>query len=470
MTERGSDADRDGIVGNRRQFLRVAGGAGLLGAAGCVQQADGGDGSGGSDDSDGSDGSGGSGGDGSDGAGGDDSDGSGGDGDGSGDAEETDSPADGGVDVDTVSFGVLVPVSGPSAPLGKAQQRGAKLGVEYVNGSDAFDFEIDAVYEDTQTDPAAGRQKAEKVVEEDGVRYVAGALESSVALAVSDYLAGQEAVYTSGAATMELTGPECTANTFRNETNAAQQMAGVADFAAAELGTNWWLHTTDDAYGNSAFEQVKRRIESEGLDVDIVGETKPDFGRENYGPQISRISNSEAEVLILPDTGGDLINFMKQASNAGLKDEVEIVGTALFAQVTRGALGQVAAGTYSSTLYNHKLDTGDNAQFVEAYRSAHDAPPGSFARVGYELVRTAARGIQTAGTADPTRVRETLEGLEMTTVLGETSYRACDHQSVNPVWTGEIVATDDGGTEVELLEKVPGEEAIRPCEETGCNL
>jgi len=57
----------------------------------------------------------------------------------------------------------------------------------------------------------------------------------------------------------------------------------------------------------------------------------------------------------------------------------------------------------------------------------------------------------------------------MTTVLGETSYRACDHQSVNPVWTGQIVEAEEG-TEVNLLEKVPGEDTVRPCEETGCSL
>jgi branched-chain amino acid transport system substrate-binding protein len=427
MTRRRSTAGGREAARSRRGFLRAAGAgaagtAGLLGTAGCVQQAGGGGG------------------------------GSGG-------------------DVGPVTFGALVPLSGGSSPLGKAQRRGIELGVRYVDESDAFDFEVDAVYEDTRTEPSTGRQKARKLVQDDGARYVVGALESSVALAVADYVGGEEVVFTTGAATVPLTGAECNANTFRNETNAAQQMAGLADFAAEELGSRWWFHTTDDAYGNSALDQLERRVEARGLDVDVVGRTMPEFGTSNYSPQISRISNSDAEVLVLPDTGGDLINFMKQASNAGLKEEVEIIGTALFAKVSRGALGQVAAGTYSSTLYNHKLDTGDNAQFVEAYRDEYDTVPGSFARVGYEVVRTTARGIRAAGTADPTRVRETLEGLEMTTVLGETAFRECDHQSTNPVWTGEIVAASEGeGTEVNLLSKVPGEEAIRPCDATGCTL
>ncbi|WP_254279282.1 ABC transporter substrate-binding protein [Haloarcula marina] len=430
------DAAASGL--SRRRALQYMGGGALAvstGLAGCVQETgDGGDG---------------------------ESDGESGDGDTDADTETT--PAD----IGTVNVGVLVPTSGPSAPLGGAQRQGAELGVQYVNESDAFDFEIEAVYEDTQTDPATGREKARKVVEEDGAQLVVGALESSVSLAVADYVGQQEALYMSGAATVALTGEDCNANTFRYESNAAQHMAGLTEFAAEELGTKWWFHSTDEAYGQSARAQLDRRIEEQNLDVELVGETMPDQGTSDFGPQISQISNSDAEVLVIPETGGALINFMNQAASAGLKDEVEIIGTALFAQVSRQALGQTAVGTYSSTLYNHKLESGDNQQFVEAYQSEYDTPPGNFARVGYELVRTAAKGIQEAGTADHETVRDTLEDLQMTTVLGETSYRECDHQSVNPVWTGEIVEAGEG-TEVELLNKVAGEDTVRPCEETGC--
>ncbi len=385
------------------------------------------------------------------------------------DVDDDTGDGSGGEVLDTVSIGVLVPTSGQSAPLGQAQRRGAELGVEFVNESDAFGFELDPIYEDTRTDPPTGRSQAERVVENEGVDYILGGLESSVSLALSEYVSDRETVYMSGGAALGLTGEDCNANTFRYETNAAQQMAGLVEFAASELGTNWWLHSTDEAYGVSAFDEIERRIDARGLDVDIVGRTMPDFGTEDYSPQISRISNSDAEVLVIPETGGDLINFMNQAANAGLPDEVAIIGTAIFAQVSRQALGETAVGTYSSTLYNHQLDVGDNRQFVDAYRDEHDAVPGNFARVGYELVRTTARGIRAAGTSDPATFRETLPGLEMETILGETSYRACDHQAVNPVWTGQVVA-DNGGTEMELLDRIDGEDAIRPCEETGCSL
>jgi branched-chain amino acid transport system substrate-binding protein len=442
-------ATRSGTRGvRRRRALQYVGGAlaATLGTAGCVQQAD--DGGSTATDAEGG--------------------GEAATETGSGDDTATDTGSDGG-GAEAVTMGVLVPTSGPSAPLGQAQRRGAELGVQYVNDSDEFDFTIDPVIADTQTDPSTGLQRAQSLVEDDGADYVLGALESSVALAVADYVSDRDVVYTSGAATIELTGENCNENTFRTETNAAQQMAGLVDFVASDLGSNLWIHTTDDTYGNSAVTQIERRIEAQGFDVDVVGRTMPDKGTSNYGPQITNISNSEADVLALPDTGADLINFMKQASSAGLTDEVDVIGTAIFAQVSRQALGSDAVGAYSSTLYNHALETGDNRAFVDAYRSEYDGVPGSFARVGYDMVRMTAHGIRAAGTSDPVAVREALAGLDVTTALGTTPFRECDHQAVNPVWTGQVVEGEEIPG-IELLNRVPGDEAVRPCEETGCTL
>lgn len=369
----------------------------------------------------------------------------------------------------SVTFGVVNPMSGPFSSLGPAQREGAELAVEYVNNSDEFDFEIDPVYVDSETDPATARQKASRLVEQDGAQYIAGAINSSVALALADFAPQNEVVYASGGAALELTGANCNEYTFRSETNTAQQVAGMIDYTVENLGDQIWIHTADYAYGNSSIEQIRDAVED--TDAEVVGTTTPQQGTSDFGPHLSQIENSDANVLAIPLTGGDLVNFMKQAEGRGLHDNIEIIGTALFAQALRAPLGSAAAGTYSSTLYNYKLETGDNAQFVEAYQSAHDSPPGHFSRVGYESVRMTARGIQEAGSKDPSTVKDALAGTPMTTVLGEREFRECDHQAVNPVWTGSVNAAEDGeGTTVELIEKVEGEDATPPCSESACSL
>jgi branched-chain amino acid transport system substrate-binding protein len=421
---------------SRRRFLQTAGIATASGLAGCIQQRGSGDGA---------------------------------------DADATTVSSSGGGssgrdDIGSVTFGILSPVSGPFSQLGKTQRQAAKLAVEDVNISDRFDFEIEGVYEDTQTDPSVGQQKAQKVVKQDGASFIAGCINSSVALAVANLATQAQTVYTAGGAAMALTGKNCNTYTFRNETNTAQQAAGLVDFVAANLGTKLWIHTADYAYGNSAIDQIKHRIDQDGVDIDIVGTTKPEPGTSNFGPAISQIENSAADVLAVPLTGGDLINFLKQAAGKGLKTDVDIIGTAIFAQAIRAAVGVAAAGTYSATLYSHKLDTGDNKRFVKRYKDEYGSSPGSFARVGYEAVRMQAHGIRAARSGDPAAVKDALPGLEIPTILGDTQFRACDHQSINPVWTGKLVMPKQGKVPtVDRLQKISGEDVTPPCGAT-CSL
>jgi branched-chain amino acid transport system substrate-binding protein len=144
-------------------------------------------------------------------------------------------------------------------------------------------------------------------------------------------------------------------------------------------------------------------------------------------------------------------------------------------QSVRGALGPAAYGTYGGVRYTadtDQLDNSANADFVEAYTNEHDSPPDNFARVGYQSIRMTARGIHEAGSADPSAVIDALAGLETDTILGSNQFRECDHQAQNPTWMGELTEPSGGSgpADVSLISKVEGENAIFPCEETGCEL
>ncbi|WP_254533091.1 ABC transporter substrate-binding protein [Natrinema gelatinilyticum] len=405
----GCDQSSESI--NRRRLLQVAGGAGAIGFAGCISE--------------------------------------------SGESGE--------YGFDTATFGILSPISGAFSPQGTPQRQGAETAVKHVNESDEFDFEIDAVYEDTETDPSTGRRRAQRVVENNGANFIAGAVNSSVGLAISEYAASQGVIYTSGGASMDLTEKDCNEYTFRNETNTAQQASGISEWIIGEGYERVWIHTADYAYGNSAIEEIERSLEGE--DVEIVGQTTPALDTDDFGPYISQISDSDAEVLAIPLTGGDLIDFLTQADSAGLKDGIKIIGTANFARVVRGAVGPAAAGTYSAALYDAGLETGNNQEFVERYENMHGELPDSFSRVGYEAVRMTAHGIQEAETTNPDKVKDALAGLEIETVLGTTSFRECDHQSKNPVWPSEIVLPDGDAkmTELNTLSEIAPENTTPEC-------
>jgi branched-chain amino acid transport system substrate-binding protein len=377
----------------------------------------------------------------------------------------------GGQNIDGVTYGMLNPMTGPYGGLAEGQRQGAELAVQHVNDSDEFSFEINAVYEDTEADASTGRQRARKVVQQDGAQYIMGAISSSTALALNSFAEQEEVIYNPGAAAMNITGSECNEYVFRAETHTAQIAEAVAPWTANNVGTKVWFHIADYEYGQSVREEWSSRMEAASDDFEVVGDSSSELGASNFGSFISQIRNSDAEVAILGMTGGDLINFVGQAAEQGLKEDVELVSPTMTFQVVRNALGPAAYGTYGGVRYNAQIETGDNQDFVSAYEDEYEATPDSFARVAYDSVRMTAHGIEEAGTNDPEEVKDTLPGLEVPSLFGPNQFRECDHQAMNPVWAGENVQPDSGeSAQVELRTKIEGQNAIPACEDTQCDL
>lgn len=416
MSSKRHSEQTDSVSTNRRRFLAAAGATGVAGLAGCLGSVGGGGGG------------------------------------------------------NTVTYGALNPISGAYSSLGPAQRQGSELAVQQINESDEFDIEVDLVTADTETDPTQAQQAAEGLVNRDGADYLVGAISSSVAIALNEFAANEEVIYNPGGAAVPITGANCNEYVFRFETNTAQVAEAVSEYTVQNLGTKVWFHIADYAYGESVLNRVRSRMKQADANLEVVGTSRSQLGASNYDSFITDISNSDAEVAVLGMTGGDLINFVNQANDQGLKEQVNLMSPTMSFQVVRGALGQAAVGTYGGVRYLPKLETGDNQQFVEAYREEFDADPDNFARVGYDSIRMTVRGMAEADSTDPTEVKDVLAGMQMPTIFGQNQFRTCDHQAENPTWMGELVEGDGEMADVELLSKVEGPNTLPDCSETGCSL
>lgn len=376
----------------------------------------------------------------------------------------------GGGGSDTVKYGVLNPMTGPYAGLAEEQRKGAKLAVKTINDSDEYDFTIDAQYGDTEADPETGQQAARKLVEQHEASFVMGAISSSVALSLNEFAKSESVLYSPGAAAIPITGKNCNKYVFRCETNTAQIAEACSEWTLNNLGSNVWFHIADYAYGNSVLNEWRSRMKDSSANFSEAGVTKAKLGAKNFDSFISQIKNSDADVVVVGSTGGDLIEFLNQANAQGLTDQKKVMTTTGSFQVIRGALGEKADGVYSGTRYVPKIDSGDNREFVEAYKKANDGEPGNFARVAYDSIRMVANGIKEAGSTDPDDVVDTLGGLKMQSLFGQNEFRSCDHQAKNPVWVGQNVFKSGPMADVKLIEKVSGDDAIPSCDQTGCQL
>ncbi|ELY57289.1 extracellular ligand-binding receptor [Natronococcus amylolyticus DSM 10524] len=364
---------------------------------------------------------------------------------------------------------MLEPFTGPFADLGEERTQGTELAIEEVNESDEFDFEIEYETYDTQSDPEDALSEASEAVQSQGAQFLTGCISSDVALSMNDFALDNEVLYTPGAADVAITGERCNEYVFRFETSTAQIAEAMAQWTYEEQGDQIFYHLADYAYGESVRNEFESRMEELSDDYEAVGETRAEFGAGDFEAYITQIEGAadEADAVVIGSTGEDLTTFLSQAADRGLPDEIPIVTTTASFTPVRAGAGDAATGVFSGVRYYPDLEMGDNQEFVEAYEAEYDEPPDNFSRVGYDSIRMMVRGIQEAGSDDPTEVADVLGGLEQETIFGPNEFRECDGQAVNPVWMGELVEGDDL-PDVEILMELDGEEAIPACEETGC--
>ncbi len=86
---------------------------------------------------------------------------------------------------DTVSMGVIVPLTGTSSEAGNYAKRGVMLAVNYINNDDNKKIKIDPIIDDSHHDGDMAVSELHELIDTDHVKFVIGAYSSSVTAALA---------------------------------------------------------------------------------------------------------------------------------------------------------------------------------------------------------------------------------------------------------------------------------------------
>jgi branched-chain amino acid transport system substrate-binding protein len=382
---------------------------------------------------------------------------------------------------DPIRIGFLHPISGSYSVLGEPQQQAAKLAVKQLNADGGIDGrEVENFHQDVGSGSQAAREKAKLLVENKDVDILSGMANSASGLAVQEYADEADVLLGSQVGADPVTKSACNRVTFRYELRTGQVARAVAPWAVENIGSKIWFHIADYAFGNAFLNGWQNVIDQQGLDVEIVNTTKSDLSENDFSSYITSIQSSEADFVALGMAGGALVQFNNQASSYDLRSSVDIVSaTNDFLSVRKGG-GSEVVGSYSAARYNEGVDTELNRQFVSSFIDEYDSIPNNHAESQWTMVKQIlAPAIEEAGSTATDDLVPAMEGAEFDSPMGGGTMRACDHQAQRPVSVAEISESNDldilqgKGANVPSLnvrEEVPADEAIAPCDQTGCSL
>jgi branched-chain amino acid transport system substrate-binding protein len=306
---------------------------------------------------------------------------------------------------DTIKVGMALPVSGPTADLGKYALMGAKIALDRVNKSGGvLGKQVELVTEDNQSsNPGAVLAFSKLAGQPDIVAFLGPVLSTQTHAMAPDILTTGKPVCFGG------TDPTLTKMgnpwLFRFRPNDSYSGRVIASYGVETLGKkNWAIVHSTDAFGTSGFKALSAALDKIGAKV-LTDQGYPNQSQD-FTPVVLAIKSSGADIIGSYSLENDLAILARQLRQLGVT--LPWVGSASI--VTRAALklaGPALWGTYG--VADYAIDSSPEAkEFARLYTAVSKIQPDQNSAWTYDAIGVLCASINKAGSTDPGKIRDAI--------------------------------------------------------------
>jgi len=355
---------------------------------------------------------------------------------------------------DGIKIGLLAPLSGAVPTFGLSVKEGTELAIkEWNDKGGVLGKKIELVVADSQCEPVPAVNSANKLISQDGVKYIIGEVCSKASIPVSEIANARKVVQISPTSTNLSVTVDKDGKTkpysFRDCFIDPFQGTVMAKFAMSKgYKTAFIMSDQGNDYVRGLAESFEKSFTQ--LGGHVVGKGTYTSTDKDFSAILAKVKDTGAEVLYLPDYYYFANLVGKQAKEKGV------------AAVMMGGDGwdspsldlTAADGGFFSNHYSAQ-DTRPIVQdWIKAYGAAYKDDrgnpkvPDALATLAYDAANLMLNAIKAAGIDDPTAVAKALEAIKMEGVSGTITF---DSQH-NPIKPAAVMGVANG--KVSFVESV----------------
>lgn len=315
--------------------------------------------------------------------------------------------------VDEIRVGVIASITGSIPNVGKSTVEAAQMAAAEINDAGGLEvagrkYKITLIIEDDQDKAESAVAAAEKLINQEYVVAIIGPQASRNAVPVANVAENARIPMISPWST----NPDTTAGkqyVFRVAFIDPFQGQVMARFTFEELGATKAavLYDIASAYNRGIAEIYKQVLEAAGGEV--VAFESYTTGETDFTKQLTRIRNSGAEVLFLPNYENEVPLQAEQAHRLGL--DIPIIGSDAWGTIAPENRAELE-GDYFSTHYAPDIVEEPARTFIENYAGMYGHTPDDVAALTYDAFGLLFQAIQSQGMAEPEAIRAGLAGIE----------------------------------------------------------
>jgi branched-chain amino acid transport system substrate-binding protein len=316
-----------------------------------------------------------------------------------------------------ITVGMMLTLSGPSAPLGVHARDGFQLALEQRGGKlGGQDVKLVVVDDELKPDVAVDRARA--LVERDGADIVVGVIFSNVMMAIFRPVIEAGVVLVSpNAGPAPLAGRGCHRNFFNTAWQNDNNHEVLGQHATAQGYKRLVLVAPNYQAGRDAMEGVKRFYKGE-----VVEEIFTQLGQLDFSAELARIAAAKPDAVYAFMPGGMGVNLVRQFDQAGLT--MPFLSAFTVDETTLPATQKAAVGRLGGSQWARDLDNPTNKAFVAAFEAKYGYAPSLYASQGYDTALLLDAALKEAGTADAAKLAPALKAVRMETTRGDFRFGA----------------------------------------------
>ena len=335
--------------------------------------------------------------------------------------------------------GVYKDVSGPNSKVA------VEMAVEDYKkkyGDKAVAKTIEIVTADHQNKPDIANTKAQEMYDRQKADIILDVPTSSAALAVAGVAKAKKKLYINiGAGSTALTGAQCNKYTFHYAYDTWMLAHGTGATVTQAGGKKWNLVYPDYAFGQDMQKSFTDQVTKAG---GSIGQTIPTpFPNDNFATFITKAAADNPDVIGTMHAGGDLINFVKQFNQSGLKGKTTLaVGLLFITDIHSLGVDQFEGTQFTDAWYWNFDDK--NRAFADRFMAKTKIRPTFAHAANYSAAMNYLEAVQATGTDDADKVVGNLEGKKIDDVfLRNGEIRKEDHRVIHDVYLNEVKSKDE---------------------------
>lgn len=375
---------------------------------------------------------------------------------------------------DTITLGAAVSLTGKYTTNGEHTRRGYDLAVKKINEAGGVKvgdktYKLEVKYYDDESTPARGAELAERLIKQDGIKFLLGPYSSGMTKAMAPVTEENKIpmVEANGASRSLFTNNW--KYLFATLSTSEQYLAGAIKLAAEnadKLGKEPGDIKVAMAFENDPFSQDVRSgvlddMKEYGMEAVIDDQLPPELS--DMGATLTKVKALKPDLLIVSGHSKGAATAIRQISEMKIDVPVLAMTHCDSAGIIK-KFGKAAEYTLCATQWAPTLDYSDDlfgsaADFAKLFDDTYDYAPPYQAAESAAAVEVYADAFERAGALDPQKVRDALAATDMTTFYGPIDFDETGKNVAKPMALYQVL---DGQYKVVSPSDVAETEAVIP--------